>query len=81
MPNTRADELRNMPDDELEVQLAERKHELFNVRFKHVTGQQDNTAYLGQLRRDIARIKTILRDREIAAAEAAEQAEGVNENG
>jgi large subunit ribosomal protein L29 len=75
MPNTRAEELRNMPDDELEIRLAEQKQELFNVRFKSVTGQQDNTAYLGVLRRDVARIKTILRDREIEAAEAAEAAE------
>jgi large subunit ribosomal protein L29 len=74
MPNTRAEELRTMPDDELETRLRERKHELFNVRFKHITGQQDNTAKLGDLRRDIARIKTILRDREIEAAEAAEDA-------
>jgi len=90
MPNTRAEELRQMPDDELEPRLVERKHGLFNVRFKHITGQQDNTAYLGELRRDIARIKTILRDREIEAAEAAEAAEadsgpaaeeGVTDNG
>jgi large subunit ribosomal protein L29 len=72
MPNTKAEELRNMPDDELEVRLVQTKHELFNVRFKHITGQQDNTAYLGVLRRDIARIRTILRDREIEAAEKAE---------
>ena len=78
MPNTRAEELRAMPDDELEVRLAEAKHELFNVRFKAITGQQDNTAYLGHLRRDVARIKTILRDREIAAAEAAEADAAVN---
>jgi len=95
MANTRAEELRNMPDDELEIRLSERKQELFNVRFKAVTGQQDNTAYLGQLRRDVARIKTILRDREIEAAEAeadsaaaaepgpaaGEAAEGVTDNG
>jgi large subunit ribosomal protein L29 len=87
MPNTRAAELRDMPEDELETRLVEQKHELFNLRFKHVTGQQDNTARLGALRRDIARIKTILRDREIEAAEAADAAEasapaeGVNDNG
>jgi large subunit ribosomal protein L29 len=87
MPNTRAAELRDMPDEELETRLVEQKHELFNLRFKHVTGQQDNTARLSALRRDIARIKTILRDREIEAAEAAEAtdasapAEGVNDNG
>ncbi|HEV7887611.1 MAG TPA: 50S ribosomal protein L29 [Acidimicrobiales bacterium] len=76
MPNVRADELRNMPDDELESRLVEQKHELFNLRFKNVTGQLDNPSRLGIVRRDIARINTILRDREIAAAEA--QDEGVD---
>jgi large subunit ribosomal protein L29 len=86
MANTRAQELRNMTDDELETRLVEQKHELFNLRFKHVTGQMDNTARLTNLRRDVARIRTILRDREIEAAEAAEAAdqaesEGVTANG
>ena len=58
------------PTHELVEQLAETKQELFNLRFQHVTGQLDNSARLGQLRKDIARINTELRDREIAAAEA-----------
>ena len=57
-------------DDELVERLAEAKQELFNLRFQHVTGQLDNSARLGQLRKDIARINTELRAREIAAAEA-----------
>jgi large subunit ribosomal protein L29 len=65
-------ELRNMDDDELERRLAETKQELFNLRFQHVTGQLDNYARLGQLRRDVARMHTLLRDREITAAEAHE---------
>ena len=63
-------ELREMDDDELFNKLTESKHELFNLRFQHVTGQQDNYARLGQVRRDVARINTLLREREIAAAEA-----------
>ena len=65
-------EFREMTDDELGTRLAEARQELFNLRFQHVTGQLDNYARLGQLRRDIARIETILRENEIAAAEAAE---------
>jgi large subunit ribosomal protein L29 len=65
-------ELRDMTDDELVTRLAEARQELFNLRFQHVTGQLDNYARLGQLRRDIARVETILRENEIAAAEAAE---------
>jgi len=52
--------------------LAEAKAELFNLRFQHVTGKLDNYARIGQVRRDVARIMTILRQREIAAAEAGE---------
>jgi large subunit ribosomal protein L29 len=81
MPNTQADEYRNMPDDELETRLSERKQDLFNFRFRNVTGQLDNPAQLGIVRRDIARIKTILRAREIEAAEAAEAAEEGESNG
>jgi large subunit ribosomal protein L29 len=68
-------ELRNMDDDELERRLVESKQELFNLRFQHVTGQLDNYARLGQLKKDVARINTLLREREITAAEAAQQAE------
>ncbi len=52
------------------TRLGEAKAEAFNLRFQHVTGQLDNTARLGDLRRDVARINTLLREREIAAAEA-----------
>ena len=50
--------------------LAEAKAEAFNLRFQHATGQLDNHSRLQHLRRDIARINTALRQREIAAAEA-----------
>ncbi|HTN81186.1 MAG TPA: 50S ribosomal protein L29 [Acidimicrobiales bacterium] len=70
-----ASELRELSDDELVTRLGEAKAEAFNLRFQHVTGQLDNTARLGDLRRDVARINTLLREREIAAAEALEAQE------
>ena len=63
-------ELRNLADEDLVERLGEARAELFNLRFQHVTGQLDNHARLGQVRRDVARLKTLLREREIAAAEA-----------
>ncbi len=69
---SRTAELRDLSDDELATRLAEARQELFNLRFQHVTGQLDNYARLGQVRKEIARIETILRENEIAAAEAAE---------
>jgi len=67
---TTAAELRELHDEELENKLAEASQEQFNLRFQHVTGQLDNYARLGEVRRELARIKTLLREREIAAAEA-----------
>lgn len=63
-------ELRECDDAELETRLAESKQELFNLRFQLATGQLDNVSRIGQVRRDVARIKTVLREREIEAAEA-----------
>jgi len=61
---------RDLADLELIERMGETKQELFNLRFQHVTGQLDNSARLGQLRKDVARINTELRAREIAAADA-----------
>ncbi|HXK40426.1 MAG TPA: 50S ribosomal protein L29 [Candidatus Paceibacterota bacterium] len=61
----KANELRDLPPDELERQLVETKEELFNLRFQNATGQLDNYKRLGQLKKDIARIKTILRQHEL----------------
>ena len=69
-------ELREMGEGELVDALAEAKQELFNLRFQHVTGQLDNYARLGEMKKEVARINTILRDREIAAAEALEENAG-----
>jgi large subunit ribosomal protein L29 len=63
----KASEIRDLPIDEIERTLAERKEELFNLRFQNATGQLDNYKRLGQLRKEVARIKTILREHEIAA--------------
>jgi large subunit ribosomal protein L29 len=62
--------LRDASDSELLDQLADAKEELFNLRFQHVTGQLDNSARLGAVRKQVARVNTELREREIAAAEA-----------
>ena len=72
MPNQAAAELRDMPDDGLVTRLAETKEELFRFRFQHVAGQLDNYTRLRDLKRDIARINTEMRAREIAAAESLE---------
>ena len=56
-------------DAELVSMLNDAKKELFNLRFQLATGQLDNTARLSQVKRDIARAKTEMRSREIAAAE------------
>ena len=65
-------EIREMDDDELYSRLIEAKQEMFNLRFQHVTGQLDNYSRLGDVRKDIARLNTILREREIDAAEKSE---------
>ena len=70
-----AAEHREADDAELETRLTEAKQELFNLRFQIVTGQLDNSARLRTVRRDIARILTVLREKEIEAAEAAEAGE------
>ncbi|HEV2362518.1 MAG TPA: 50S ribosomal protein L29, partial [Acidimicrobiales bacterium] len=66
------DELRDCDDDELDVRLTNARKELFNLRFQAATGRLDNVARIGQLRKDVARVLTVQRDREIAAAESGE---------
>ncbi|NNN00302.1 MAG: 50S ribosomal protein L29 [Acidimicrobiaceae bacterium] len=68
-------ELRILGDNEMVERLSEARRELFNLRFQLATGQLDNSARLGMVRRDIARLSTFLREREIVAAEAAEEGE------
>jgi large subunit ribosomal protein L29 len=59
-------ELRDLSVEELEARLVETKEELFNLRFQNATGQLDNYKRLGILRSDVARLKTMLRERELA---------------
>ena len=60
--------LRTLSDDQLFDELDSAKKELFNLRFSFATGQLDNSAQMSATKRDIARIHTVLREREIAAA-------------
>jgi large subunit ribosomal protein L29 len=67
----KATELRELNDDALLQRLTEAREEHFNLRFQNATGQLVNTTRLRDVRRDIARLLTLLRQREIEAAEAA----------
>ena len=64
---TRASELRDLTDEDLEHRLAERRQELFNLRFQSVTGALENTARLKLTKREIARILTVQNERAAAA--------------
>ena len=63
----KAKDIRDMNDEELGKKLTELKEELFNLRFSHATGQLQNPYVLGQTKKDIARVKTVMRERELAA--------------
>ncbi len=60
-------DLRELSDKELDAKLAQLKQELFNLRFNHTTGQLTNPMQLNTCKKDIARIKTIQRERELKA--------------
>ncbi len=64
----KAEDLRAKSRDELETELMGLKKEAFNLRFQKATGQLENTARWRQVRRDIARTKTIMRDKSRAAS-------------
>ena len=66
----KAAEVRAMNKAELEKKLSELKAELFNLRFQHVTGQLENPVKMRELKRDIARVKTIIREKELAKVQA-----------
>lgn len=65
-----AAELRELPDVELQEHLAEQKEELFHLRFQLVTGQLDNPQRVKQVKREIARCLTVLRERALATEQA-----------
>ncbi|MDO9535441.1 MAG: 50S ribosomal protein L29 [Bacillota bacterium] len=61
-------EVRELSDKELQEKIRELKDELFNLRFQMATGQMENTMRLKEVRKSIARVKTVMRERELAAA-------------
>jgi large subunit ribosomal protein L29 len=61
----KASEVRAMDNEQLKAQLNDFYKELFNLRFQKATGRLTNTARYGQVRKDIARIKTVMREREL----------------
>ncbi|HBZ44348.1 MAG TPA: 50S ribosomal protein L29 [Maritimibacter sp.] len=63
-----AQELRDKSADQLNEQLSDLKKEAFNLRFQQATGQIENTARMRQVKRDVARVKTILNEKAAAAA-------------
>ncbi len=59
--------IREMTDAELNAELDKMKKELFNLRFQHVTGQLENPVQMREIKRNIARVKTIIREKELDA--------------
>ena len=60
--------MRDMTEIELNTELSKMKKELFNLRFQHATGQLENPLKMRELKKDIARVKTIIREKELASA-------------
>jgi large subunit ribosomal protein L29 len=77
MASTTAAELRELTDEELTLRVREAKEELFNLRFQMATGQLDNNRRLRTVRHDIARIYTIMRERELGLSTAPADETGV----
>ncbi len=72
MAKLKGQEIRDLSHEEMVKKLEETKEELFNLRFQNATGQLDNYKRIKELKRDVARIKTVMRQQEIAAAEVTE---------
>ena len=62
----KANEVRKLSAAELESKLVELKKDLFNLRLQHATNQLDNPVKIAQVKRDIARVKTVIRELELA---------------
>ena len=62
--------MRELTEVELNAELESMKKELFNLRFQHVTGQLENPVKMRELKKDIARVKTIIREKELAKVQA-----------
>ena len=58
--------MRDMTGAELNTELSKMKKELFNLRFQHATGQLENPVQMRELKKDIARVKTVIREKELA---------------
>jgi large subunit ribosomal protein L29 len=71
MTNPKIDELRALSVDELETKLRESKEELFNLRFQAATGQLESHGRLSAVRKEIAQLYTIIRERELGIGGAA----------
>ncbi len=66
----KADKLKEMTEQELNSEILKLKNELFNLRFQHATGQLENPISVRNVKKDIARAKTILREKELKKANA-----------
>ena len=64
----KANEVRKMSGAELETKLMDLKKDLFNLRLQHATNQLDNPIKIAQVKKDIARVKTIIREKQTASA-------------
>ena len=62
--------IRKMTDQERTAELEKMQQELFNLRFQHVTGQLENPVRMREVMRDIARVKTIIREKELEGPQA-----------
>ena len=62
----KANEVRKMSSNELESKLVELKKDLFNLRLQHATNQLDNPIRIAEVKKDIARVKTIIREQQLA---------------
>ena len=76
MAQASAAELRELTNEELTLRVREAKEELFNLRFQMATGQLDNNRRLRTVRHDIARVYTVMRERELGLSAAPSDNEG-----
>lgn len=67
----KAKDIKNLSAEELNKKVTELKNELFNLRFRLATGQLDNPSSIKMVKRDIARVKTIIRERELEVGKEA----------
>jgi large subunit ribosomal protein L29 len=65
----KAGDVRSLSPEERQQKLVEMKQELFNLRFQHATGQLENPQRLKQIKRDVARVQTVIREEELSLRE------------